>query len=266
MKFAKRNLATYALVFAAVQVHSNETQELAKASQNPVGNIISLPFEYNYDFEVGPEEGDMQVLNLKPVYPVNIGKYNLISRLTVPLSHQQERFPGEGSKSGLGNITYQGFVSPAQPGKVIWGVGPALTVPSKTDDRFGSEKWSTGPAAVVLAKPGNWLVGALVQHSWSFAGDSDDNNVNQTSLQYFINYNFPSGWYLTSTPTNSANWKEKSSDRYTVPLGGGLASWYVLASSLWISSSRASTTQRNPMELQTGPCSSSSNFCFPKAS
>ena len=222
MKCFIRNLAATAVLSISTQLHASDTQELAKASQNPVGNIISLPFEYNYDFEVGPEEGDVQILNLKPVYPVNIGKYNLINRLTVPLSHQEERFPGEGSKSGLGNITYQGFVSPAQPGKVIWGVGPAVTVPSKTDDRFGSEKWSGGPAVVVLAKPGNWLVGALVQHSWSFAGDSDDNNVNLTSFQYFINYNFPSGWYLTSTPTNTANWDESSSDRFTIPIGGGI--------------------------------------------
>ena len=210
------------LLSAVTGLLANEIQDLAETSQNPVGNIISLPFEYNYDFEVGPEEGDVQVLNLKPVYPVNLGKYNLINRLIVPLSRQQERFSGEGSKSGLGNITYQGFVSPAQPGKVIWGVGPAITAPTRTDNRFGGEKWSAGPAAVVLAKPGNWLVGALLQHFWSFAGDSDDNNVNLTSFQYFINYNFPSGWYLTSTPTNNINWSESSSDRYTIPVGGGV--------------------------------------------
>lgn len=222
MKLAKRVLVNCALMLVVVQVHANDTQELAKESQNPVGNIISLPFEYNYDFEVGPEEGDVQLLNVKPVYPFAIGKYNLINRFTVPLSHQEERFAGEGSKSGLGNITYQAFVSPMQPGELIWGVGPAITVPSKTDDRFGAEKWSGGPAVVLLAKPGNWLIGALVQHSWSFAGDGDDNNVNLTSFQYFINYNFPSGWYLTSTPTNTANWAERSSDRYKVPLGGGV--------------------------------------------
>jgi hypothetical protein len=210
------------LLYAAPALQASEAQELAEKSQNPVGNIISLPFEYNYDFDVGPEEGDVQVLNLKPVYPMNFGKYNLINRLVVPLSHQEERIPGEGSKNGLGNITYQAFVSPAQPGKVIWGLGPAVILPTRTDNRFGPEKWSVGPAAVVLAKPGNWLVGALVQHFWSFAGDDDDNNVNLTSFQYFINYNFPSGWYLTSTPTNTANWDADSSDRYTIPVGGGI--------------------------------------------
>ena len=210
------------LLCAAPALLASEAQELAEQSQNPVGNIISLPFEYNYDFDVGPEEGDVQVLNLKPVYPVRIGNYNLINRLTVPLSHQEERIPGEGSKNGLGNINYQAFVSPAQPGKVIWGLGPAVIFPTRTDDRFGPEKWSAGPVIVVLAKPGNWLVGALVQHSWSFAGDDDDNNVNLTSLQYFINYNFPSGWYLTSTPTNTADWSADSSDRYTIPVGGGI--------------------------------------------
>jgi len=87
MKFVKRIFAASVLMVVVAQSHANDTRELAKASQNPVGNIISLPFEYNYDFEVGPEEGDVQILNLKPVYPLNIGKYNLINRFTVPLSH-----------------------------------------------------------------------------------------------------------------------------------------------------------------------------------
>jgi hypothetical protein len=218
-----RYLAAMLLVLIAHQsVWANETQELAQKSQNPVGNLISVPFEYNYDFEVGPEEGDVQLLNIKPVYPMNLGEYNLINRLTIPVSHQEERFPGEGSKNGLGNITYQAFISPAQPGSVIWGVGPAITVPSNTDGRFGGDKWSVGPAAVVLKKTGNWLVGTLITHSWSFAGDSDDNNVNLTSLQYFINYTLPSGWYFTSTPTNTANWDESSSDRWKIPVGGGM--------------------------------------------
>lgn len=29
------------------------------------------------------------------------------------------------------------------------------------------------------------------------------------------------GWYLTSSPVSSANWEAKSSDRWTIPVGGG---------------------------------------------
>ena len=200
----------------------NLGEDLAKESQNPIGNIISLPFENNFDFGVGPEDAFVYSLNLKPVYPVNFGKVNLINRFILPVIYQEERFEGEGSEFGLGDLTYQAFISPAKPGKIIWGVGPAFVFPTNTDDRLGVDKWSAGPTFVALAKPGPWLFGALTQNVWSYAGDSDESDVNFFLLQYFINYNFKSGWYLSSTPTITADWEADSEDRWTVPFGGGV--------------------------------------------
>jgi hypothetical protein len=198
----------------------NMGEDLAKESQNPIGNIISLPFENNFDFGVGPEDAFVYNLSLKPVYPMTFGKVNLINRFILPVIYQEERFEGEGSEFGLGDFTYQAFLSPAKPGKIIWGTGPAFIFPTKTDDRLGVDKWSAGPTAVALAKPGHWLFGTLVQNVWSYAGDSDESDVNFFSLQYFINYNFESGWYLSSTPTITADWEEDSDDRWTIPFGG----------------------------------------------
>ena len=216
----------FCLLFATAFMAAPETvkaqQELAKESQNPVGNLISVPFENNTSFSEGPEDATVNTLNLKPVYPANLGDWNLINRGIFPMIYQGERFEGEGSEFGLGDFTYQGFLSPAAPGPVIWGAGPALIFPTHTDDRLGTDKWSAGPSFVALAKPGPWLVGSLVQHVWSYAGDDDEANVNFSSLQYFINYNFESGWYLTSTPTISANWAADSDDRWKVPFGGGV--------------------------------------------
>ena len=151
-----------------------------------------------------------------------MGKVNLINRGIFPVIYQEERVEGEGSKFGLGDFTYQGFFSPAESGKVIWGLGPALVFPTHTDRRLGADKWSAGPVAVLLAKPGPWLLGALAQNVWSYAGDSDDPNVNFLTFQYFINYNLKNGWYLSSTPTITADWEEDSDDRWTVPIGGGV--------------------------------------------
>jgi hypothetical protein len=201
---------------------ASDEESLAKQSQNPVGDIISLPFEYNVDFGVGPEETEVHSLTLKPVYPVNLGEFNLINRFILPVVHQGERVKGEGSESGLGDFTYQGFISPAKPSKVIWGLGPVITIPTHTDNRFGTDRWSGGPAALALTAPGHWLFGALAQHFWSFAGNSNDDKVNLSSLQYFINYNMDDGWYLTSGPTMTANWEADSSDRFKIPLGGGV--------------------------------------------
>ncbi len=201
--------------------NASEESDLAKESQNPIGDIISLPFENNTSFGTGPEDGVINALNLKPVYPLDVGSWNLINRGIFPLVYQGERFAGEGSVFGLGDFTYQGFFTPPASGPITWGFGPALVFPTHTDDRLGQDKWSAGPAVVALTKPGPWLVGGLFTHVWSYAGDDDDPDVNLSSFQYFLNYNFDSGWYLTSSPTITANWSADGSDRWTVPVGGG---------------------------------------------
>ena len=201
---------------------TSDTAELAKASQNPVGNIISLPLKNSTSFGIGPDDATSNVLNIQPVYPVSLGSdWNLINRAIVPLIYQEEVIPGTGSASGLGDISYTGFFSPAKPGKVIWGVGPSFLFPSATDDRFASDKLSVGAGVVALTMPGNWVVGALAQNVWSVAGDSNAADVNFLLLQPIINYNLDGGWYLKSVPVLTANWEADSSNRWTVPLGGG---------------------------------------------
>ena len=215
-------IAACLVLTLSVSAMAGETEDLAKESQNPIGNIISLPLENNFAFGVGPEDAFVYSLNLKPVYPMTFGKVNLINRFILPVIYQEERFEGEGSEFGLGDLTYQAFFSPAKPGKIIWGVGPAFIFPTNTDDRLGVDKWSAGPAAVALAKPGHWLFGTLIQNVWSYAGDNDASDVRFFSFQYFINYNFESGWYLSSNPTITADWEADSDDRLTVPFGGGV--------------------------------------------
>ncbi|NQT82616.1 neuromedin U [bacterium] len=197
-----------------------EDPDLAKASQNPVSDLISLPFQNNTNFDVGPFDRTQNILNIQPVYPFNVGKWNLINRTIAPLIYQPI---GENDDEfGLGDINHTTFLSPAAPGKVIWGAGPVLSFPTATDDVLGTEKWSAGPSVVALTMPGRWVLGGLVSNLWSFAGDSDRAHVNQMLLQHFVNYNFDKGWYLTSAPILTANWKVDSDNRWTVPFGIGV--------------------------------------------
>jgi hypothetical protein len=105
-------------------------QELAKQSQNPIGDLISLPFENNFDVGFGPKDALIYTLNLKPVYPVHLGDdWLLINRLTLPLAFQGERVAGEGTQFGLGDSVYQSFFSPRNS-PVIWGAGAAFVFPT----------------------------------------------------------------------------------------------------------------------------------------
>jgi len=52
-------------------------------------------------------------------------------------------------------------------------------------------------------------------------GGSGNRDVNLFTWQYFINYNLPRGWYLSSAPIITANWEADSGNVWTVPFGGG---------------------------------------------
>ena len=114
------------------------------------------------------------------------------------------------------------LTDPAKPGEIIWGAGPTFTLPTATDSLLGNGQFSMGPAAVALSIQGHWLFGVLMNNQWSVAGWGDK-PVNALVLQPFVNYNLPDGWYLTSVPIMTANWKaDKAGDVWTVPLGGGV--------------------------------------------
>ena len=207
---------------------ASSTEALQKATQNPVANLISVPLQNNTNFGVGPHNGTQNVLNIQPVIPVHLTpNWNLINRVILPVAWQPYTGSNPANASlgtfGLGDLNPTVFLSPAHPGKIIWGAGPAFVFPTATDSTLGQGKWSIGPSFVVLAQPGHWTLGLLANNVWSFAGESDRPTVNQFLAQYFINYNLSNGWYLTSAPIITANWAApQAKNVWTVPFGAGV--------------------------------------------
>jgi hypothetical protein len=199
---------------------ADSTDKLREAAQNPVANLISVPFQNNTNFGYGPYSRTQNVLNIQPVIPFKLTpEWNLITRWVTPVLWQPRLSPVLGGETGLGNIQPSFFLSPAEPGKIIWGVGPVLWLPTATDKTLGVNKWGGGPSAVVLRIDGPWVFGALVNNVWA---GTQNQRVNQMLIQPFLNYNLPHGWYLTTSPVITANWLAAQSDRWTVPVGGGV--------------------------------------------
>lgn len=212
---------------------SISTEDLAKQSQNPVGNMYSIPLEYWHHNGIGPDgDGAANMIIAKPAIPVTFGKVNLINRFVIPYlgvdPHNGAEFgnvylPPSGTKeSGFGNIQYQAIFSPSDPGSVIYGLGAMIEFPTHSGD-LGSDNYSAGPVFLALSMPNNWVFGTLIQNLWSVGGSSNpEDDVNSLVWQYFVNYNFSGGWYATSTPIMTADWNAKSGQKWTIPVGGGV--------------------------------------------
>jgi len=200
-------------------------EELAKKVQNPVADLITVPFQNNFNFSAGPDDDRLYVLNIQPVIPFHLSKkWNLITRTILPVISQPGFAPGQERVNGIGDIQLTAFLSPAKSKGLIWGVGPIVQLPTNSDDRLGNDHWGLGPSVVLLrlAKGSPWVYGALVNNVWSVSDTGSDPSYNNFLIQPFLNYNFPGGFYLSSAPILTANWKADRDDRWTVPLGGGL--------------------------------------------
>ena len=213
----------------------SETGDLAKATQNPVASLISVPIQNSSNFGVGSYNRTQDVINIQPVVPARISKdWMLITRVIQPIVWQPYSASNAGGQLGIGDMSPTFFLSPANPGKLIWGLGPAMVIPSATSAVLGQGKLSFGPSVVALIQPGPWTLGFLINNVFSVVGSSHRPSVNQMTLQYFATYNLKKGWNISTGPIITANWHSQAAGEasdgndttgggvWTVPFGGGV--------------------------------------------
>jgi hypothetical protein len=220
-----RALAFIAIMTAASAARAElSSEELAKIAQNPVGNLISVPFQENLNLNAGPYEKNQNLLNIQPVIPIDVNEdWNIITRTILPIVSLPPLSPYQGRTSGIGDLQITAFLSPAKPGAWIWGVGAITQLPTHSNQLLGNDNTGFGPSFVVLhlEKGSPWVYGALANNVWS-SNNSTAPSYNNGLLQPFLNYNFESGMYLTSSPIMTVNWQAKGSQQWTVPMGGGV--------------------------------------------
>jgi hypothetical protein len=190
--------------------------ELVKQTLNPVASLVSMPFQNNWDFGIGPSDAMKYTLNFQPVIPITLNDdWNLITRTILPTIYLESTAPGVGSKFGLGDTTQSFFLSPKTPvDGWILGVGPALLYPTATDSALGSGKWGAGPTVVALRQEHGWTYGILANQIWSYAGWGSQ-NVNATFLQPFLSYTLKTHTTFGLNTESTYDWE---GGQWTVPL------------------------------------------------
>ena len=201
---------------------ANES-DIAKESENPVGNLTILPFENYTNFQVGPNKGTQNILEFEPVLPIHLNEdWNLINRAVIPVVWNPDLSPFPSVPQAIAPVDYEGFLSNRNPvDGWTFGAGPIIQLPTATSPTVGSSVWGAGPTAVVVKTTEHIVAGALVNNAWSFGGVKSGPGGKRYStflLEPFFNYNFGHGWFVSSAPLITADW-DTPGRKWTVPVG-----------------------------------------------
>ncbi len=223
MKILSFLILAYALNMNSYAQETNKA-ELAKEAQNPLANMITIPFQNNTTYRIGDNNSIQNIVNFQPVIPLSFEKLRVYTRFVIPFVSEPDLAGGD-NKSGIGDMNMTVFFSPHKESDITWGFGPVLQFPTATDSKLGSQEFGIGPAFVITATDEKWVYGLLVNNIWTL---DDLRTEKKMLLQPFVNYYLPRAWYLVSSPIWQANWHASEGNQWLMPLGAGLGKVFII--------------------------------------
>lgn len=194
------------------QTADKDPKELAAKLTNPVADLISVPFQYNYDANIGlNKKGTSNSLLFQPVIPIKLNTdWNYIVRpiVTFESANNINGFSG----TGTGPIVVETFFSPRAASDVIWGVGPIVTTPSLSGNNYGTAQTGVGLSAVGLVMKAPWTAGLLAYNTWSAGGNANYGTANNLFYQPFISYVTKSAWTYSINTQSTFNWDARRAE------------------------------------------------------
>lgn len=211
--------------------YAADVGDLARQTQNPVSNLISVPFQYNITPRASYKYRPSHTLLVQPVVPIGLSEeWNIVTRSIFPLVSVPGFLTGSDRKTGVGDMSITSLLSPAHiSNSIFWGVGSIVQLPTSSSSKLGSGKWGFGPSAVIGYFSKKIVAGLLASNTWTVGGSDYTEQENRFYGQAFFNYNFNKGWYVVSSPTITANWRA-SGQKFVIPVGGGLGKVFKIGS------------------------------------
>ena len=200
--------------------------EMARKAQDPLGDVKAIMTDNTIAFNGGSDDETTYGFQIQPVYSIdNQTSWNMIARAVIPVIGVEpgvvvppigpEPRPDSDSTWGISDSIVQYFFSPKSDATWKWGIGPQVSLRTRTGDRQAGPGWGAGVAAVVFGGVGNWALGTIGMQHWG----QDDYSVG--TLQVIAMYNFESmpGTYLGYNNSITYNWEADSGNKLTLPLG-----------------------------------------------
>ncbi len=209
-----KKLTSTILCLGALAYAGSSNSQLATKLTNPVADMISVPFQFNYATGMGGHDGSQTLLNFQPVIPFHLNEdWNLITRMVMPIIAQSDVTALNESQTFIGDSLFSFFLSPVKPidGWIV-GVGLAVNAPTSTDHSAAPAEWSVGPTAVLLHMKDGLTVGMLASSLFSVSGTDDNEEVKATYVQPFIAYTTASSITYSLDAEATYDWVTSKTD------------------------------------------------------
>ncbi|WP_052444638.1 hypothetical protein [Flammeovirga sp. OC4] len=230
MKILKlKSIKIFAILTMSVMginsVNAQTAEEIANKLQNPLSSIVALPIQHNMGVGVPGLDGTTYTMSLQPIVAQEFEKFSLVHRAVVGLSYLPSTTGLENNLNpqfGLTDLNYSFFFAPKSVGKVAWGIGPSICMPTATNDMLGNGKWSAGASLALVYQTNGWTFDMILRQTMSFAGDDTRPDVNNFVAQTLIAKSLGKGWVINTFPTITGNWNAEKGQQWTIPVGGGI--------------------------------------------
>lgn len=200
-----------------------DAQALALKLANPLASMISVPFQFNLNVGIGRYNGSQLITNFQPVIPFTVGKFNVITRTIVPFIENRDLFEDGLTTFGLSDINFSAFITPAKAGKILIGIGPAISFPTATASYLGAKKWAAGPTMAIMKQKNGWTYIVLARQIWSFAGNKDVPDISPYYINPGVGYSFKSGAGLGGNMEIAGDWNNAGTQTF-LNLSGSMVS------------------------------------------
>jgi hypothetical protein len=225
--------------------------DTAKALANPAGSLANLANNLTYRTFKGdlPGADDQTAVTytFQPVFPVGDKGRNIIVRPAFTVSFDQPIFDSntgewDNLSTEFNDITfdtvYAGTTMTSKSTGYLWGVGVAGTLPTATNSALGGDQWRLGPELFGGIIRDWGVAGGLINNQWNLGGGgggpgSNDEPYSTTTIQYFYGIGLGNGWQILSGPVITYDWKASSGEKWSLPLGTGIAKTTKIGGTTW---------------------------------
>ena len=203
----------FLLPIATQAAEAEGGQSLDQAANDPTASLMNVQLQNLYSgdyYNLDDESGN--TFQIRSAVPFTTGNLKHIARVTLPIVTDSPS-----GENGLGDLVLFDLIA-FDKSWGRWGAGAVTMLPTASDDALGSGKWGVGPALGFVARKSKLMGGVFNQNIFSFAGDSDRDDVGVSILQPIINFSLPHKWSIGTSEMNVTYDWEKSAWS-SLPLG-----------------------------------------------